>query len=117
MDTVKPVVTVATLVTNNNKPTLSGTVSDASPSSGIASAWVTVNGQTLTAIVSGNDLERTVPVSLADGTYDVQATATDTAGNTATDATTNELTVDTESRSVTVATLMTNNNKPTLAER
>ena len=54
------------------------------------------------------------PTALADGTYDVKATATDNAGNVGTDNTTNELTVDTVKPTVTVNTLTTNNNKPTL---
>ena len=49
-----PIVTVTPLITNKAKPTLTGTVSDASPSSGIASVTVLVGGQTLTATVGGS---------------------------------------------------------------
>ena len=103
MDTVKPTVTVNALTTNNNKPTLTGTVSDAAPSSGLCRrVTVVVGGQTLTATVTGTTWSVAVPAALADGTYDVQVTATDNAGNVGSDTTTNELIVDTVSPAVTV---------------
>ena len=52
-DTVPPTVTVNSQVTKNNKPTLTGTVSDPPPSSGIASVTVVVGTQTLSATVNG----------------------------------------------------------------
>ena len=77
-----PTITILSLlVTNNTMPTLSGTVADPSPSSGIAGVTIVVGGQTLTATVSGTTGKVSVPVALADGTYEVQATATDNAGN------------------------------------
>ena len=115
VDATSPAVTVNALVTKNNKPTLSGTVSDPSPSSGIAGVTVVVGGQTLTASISGTTWSVAVPVALADGTYNVQATATDNAGNVASDSTSNELTIDTTNPSVTVNAFVTNNNKPTLS--
>ena len=51
---------------------------------------------------------------MADATYDVAISATDPAGNVGTDATTNELTVDTTAPVVTVDTLLTNDNTPAL---
>ena len=39
-----------------------------------------VGGQTLTATVSGTTWSVTVPTPLADGTYNVQATAVDNVG-------------------------------------
>ena len=58
-DTVPPTVTVTPLVTNNSyRPTLTGTVNDAAPSSGIAGVTVVVGTQTLTATVDGHGLER-----------------------------------------------------------
>ena len=79
-------------VTNNNKPTLTGTVSDPTPSSGLAgTVTVVVGGQTLTAPVTGTTWSVAVPTALDDGTYNVQATATDNAGNVGSDNTTNEL--------------------------
>ena len=92
MDTVVPTVTVNPLVTNNGKPTLTGTVSDVGPSSGIAGVTVVVNGQTLKATVSttvdpgtgaiSGTWSAVVTKALAGGTYDVKATATDKTGNT-----------------------------------
>lgn len=51
---------------------------------------------------------------MADGTYDVIVAATDLAGNTGIDATTDELTVDTTAPVVTVDTLLTNDHTPEL---
>ena len=103
------------LVTDNNEPTLTGTVTDPSPSSGLAGVTVVVNGQTLTATVNGTAWNVAVPVVLPDGIYDVQATARDNAGNTGSDSTTNELTVDTTPPTVTVNSLVTNTSTPTLS--
>ena len=84
LDTVAPVATVNALTTNKNKPTLAGTVSDAAPSSGIAGVTVVVNGQTLTATVNGTTWSAVEGTALADGTYSVQVTAKDEAGNSTT---------------------------------
>ena len=113
VDTVSPKVTINTLVTKNNMPTLTGTVSDPSPSSGIDGVTVVVDGQSLTATIS----KGTWSVKLAtvpDGTYDVKATAADIAGNTTTVTATGGLTVDTVAPTVTVNLLVTNVSKPTL---
>ena len=95
VDTTPPAVTVSTLLAHTSTPTLSGTVADPLPGSGIAGVTVVVGGQTLTATVSGATWSVAVPVGLADGIYNVQATATDKVGNVGVDVTTNELTVDT----------------------
>lgn len=95
IDTVPPVVTVDPKVTNDNTPSLTGTVDDPS-----ASVTVTVNGQNRTTIVTivGLNAIWTLPdnllLPLPDGTFDVTATATDFVGNVASDLTTNELTID-----------------------
>ncbi len=115
VDTAKPSVTVAALVTDQNQPVLRGTVSDAEPSSGIAGVTVVVGGQTLSATVSGGTWSVVVPNALADRAYNVQVTATDRANNSATDTTTGELTVDTRKPTVAVAALITNNNTPTIS--
>ena len=86
IDTVNPAVTVAPLTTTSTAPTLTGTVSDAAPSSGIASVTVVVGTQTFLATVSGNAWSATPPAALANGTYNIQVTAADKAGNTATGA-------------------------------
>ena len=101
IDTVAPAVTITPLDTNNNKPTITGTVTDPAPSSGIASVTVVVNGQTLTATVSGTTWSVAVPTALSDGTYSVQATALDIAGNSASTSSPNGLIVDTVAPTVT----------------
>ncbi|MBX7257038.1 MAG: hypothetical protein K1Y02_11810 [Candidatus Hydrogenedentes bacterium] len=89
-----PVVTVNTLTTAKRQPVLSGTVSD---NTGVTSVEVQVNGNTYPATVGGGAWTAEVTDALPFGvhTYDVQAVATDVAGNTATDSTSNELTVNT----------------------
>ena len=47
-------------------------------------------------------VEPPLPEDLADGTYDVSVTATDTLGNAGTDASVNELTVDTTAPQTTI---------------
>ena len=59
--------TVNPLVTNNNKPALSGTVTDPSPSSGIASVTMVVSGQTLAATVNGGNWNVAVPTRWSTG--------------------------------------------------
>ena len=119
VDTVYPTVSVDKLFKNNNALTLTGTVSDASPSSGIG-VTVTVLGTSLTNLLATltpipgapNTWTWSVPASLDYGTYDVQATATDGAGNST--PATNKLLVASDPV-VTVDTLPpTMNNKPTL---
>ena len=83
-----PAVTVNTLKTKNTKPTLTGTVSNAT------AVKIVVNGLTYNATVSNGTWTVTLTTALVGGTYNVAATAT---GNsqTATDSTTNELIIDT----------------------
>lgn len=83
IDTVNPSVGVNTTTTNSHTPTVTGTVNDSAPSSGIAQVIVVVQGQTVTATVTGNTWSAVIPGTLVDGTYDVQATAIDKAGNQA----------------------------------
>jgi len=115
VDTKAPVVTVSSLTTTSKTPTLAGTVSDVSPSSGITGVTVVVGGQTLTAAVSNGTWTTVVGAPLAAGTYNVVATASDAAGNTAADGTTNELVIQTETPVVTMNALVTNNRRPTLS--
>jgi hypothetical protein len=94
--TVTPIpvaVSVVPLVTNSRpKLTLTGTAVAPSPNSGIASVSVLVNGQTTPATVSGNTWSATLSTPPA-GTYNVQATATDNAGNSSTVTATGALVV------------------------
>jgi hypothetical protein len=75
------VVSVTPLVTDSHSTlTLTGTAVAPAPNSGIASVSVLVNGQTTPATVSGDTWSATCSAPPA-GTYNVQATATDNAGN------------------------------------
>jgi hypothetical protein len=114
VDTTAPTVTVGALVTRDAKPTLTGTVVDAAPGSGIAGVSVTVGAQILSATVNANTWSVAVPNALLDGVYDIQARATDNAGNCGYDTTTNELTIDTLPPTITVAAMVTTNGAPTL---
>lgn len=87
VDTTAPTVTVNPLTTTDTTPTLTGTVNDSA-----AAVVVNVNGTNYNATVNGNSWTVTTN-PLAIGTYNVVATATDAAGNSATDSTTNELVI------------------------
>jgi hypothetical protein len=92
VDLIAPSVTVDPLATGDPTPALSGTVNDTT-----ATVTVTVDGNAYPAVNHGNGTwtlpSGTIDPPLGGGTYDVQAAATDPAGNTGYDATTNELTV------------------------
>ncbi|MCM5682035.1 Ig-like domain-containing protein, partial [Schlegelella sp. S2-27] len=85
IDTTAPALTIDTpALTNDNRPTLSGTT--ALPDGSVVALAVTdASGavQTLNATVSGGAYSVQVPVALVDGGYTVTATASDAAGNTA----------------------------------
>ncbi|WP_221409572.1 Ig-like domain-containing protein [Marinoscillum furvescens] len=112
--------TVAALNTNDTTPVLTGA---AEPGSTVV---VTLNGVefTTTADASGNwsvDSENDTPTAggpftaLTEGDYDIQVTSTDAAGNTSSDATTDELTIDTTAPGVpTVTSQVTDDNSPVL---
>lgn len=103
-------VTVATLSTSDNTPTLTGT---ATLQSG-ENLTVVVNGvqystSTSPALsVSGGTWSLTLTSSLAAGSYDISATITNADGFTLSDATTNELTI---APAVTIGGSFTANNK------
>lgn len=112
VDTIAPVVTVDMLLTNDSTPKLTGTVDTPD-----AVVKVTVAGTEYTALNLGNgtwEIANDAIAALADGTYDVQATATDKAGNKGTDATNRELTVDTTAPIVTIDSLVTGDGTPKL---
>ena len=102
LDTGKPTVTIDGQVATSSTPTLTGTVTDPAPSSGISSVTVAVGTQRLWATfspVAGTPGKWTwsavVTTPLTDNmSYDVMATATDNAGNSGSDATTIELITD-----------------------
>jgi hypothetical protein len=93
VDTVAPVVpTVVSQVTSNNTPTVTGTVTLGAGEN----LAVTINGVTYTTTnglsIAGPNWSVTLP-STPMGTYTVVATARDSAGNTSSDATANELVI------------------------
>lgn len=92
-DTLPPSITLTPLTTNNPSPALTGSVNDPT-----AIIKVTVNGTEYTATNNGNGTwslpAGTIAPALSEGTYDIIVTATDTVGNTSTDPSTNELTID-----------------------
>ncbi|PTB95886.1 hypothetical protein C9994_09750, partial [Marivirga lumbricoides] len=105
--------TVNALTTSDNTPVLSGTAEIGS------TVVVVINGVTFTttADASGNwsvDTETATPTAggpftpLTDGDYDVAVTSTDAAGNSSSDATTNELTVNTSSLTVPTVNILSN---------
>ena len=92
IDTTAPTVTVSSLLTNDQTPQLTGTVNETS-----ASIGVTVDGATYGATNNGDGtwtLADDIISTLAEGTYDVLAEATDAAGNTGSDSTGGELVID-----------------------
>ncbi|MFI8378906.1 Ig-like domain-containing protein [Leeuwenhoekiella sp. NPDC079379] len=118
IDTAAPTVpTVDALVTNSNTPTITGTADS------VDDLTVIVNGVTYTEgdgnLTDNGDGTFTLVIpagnEIPDGTYDVVATATDDAGNTSSDVTTDELVIDTAAPTVpTVDALVTNSNTPTI---
>ncbi|MEW5765486.1 MAG: Ig-like domain-containing protein, partial [Acidobacteriota bacterium] len=109
IDTTPPAAPAVTaLTTNDTTPAIHGTLGAALEAGDVFT--VTVNGVTYTAgdgnlVVSGTDWTLTVPAGseLPEGTYPVTATVTDSAGNAASDASTNELTIDTTPPVVAIA--------------
>ena len=108
-----PSVTVDVLAINDATPKLTGTVSDPT-----AVVKITVNGQTYTATNNGDGTwtlpDNTISTPIPDGTYDIAATATDPLGNTGTDSTIQELTIDATPPVITVNPLTTADNTPQL---
>lgn len=92
VNTAAPVVTVDSLLTNDDTPQLTGTVNDPA-----AIILVTVAGNIYAAVNNGDGIwtlaDDTISPALVDGMHDVAVTATDAAGSTGTDATIAELAV------------------------
>jgi hypothetical protein len=113
-DSVAPIMTVNALTTSNNRPALSGTVTDVDTTAAIS---LTVASQTVAGVNNGDgtwSLAANVLNTIADGTYSITARATDTAGNIGIDGTSSELTIDTTPPVVTVVSQATNDNTPAL---
>ena len=115
VDTVLPVVAIdggSALSTNDPTPTISGT-SDAAVDTVV---HVTVDSQELRALVHAGGAWNIRPVALGDGTYTVDATVTDPAGNDG--AATQTLTVDSTAPAVSInggANALTNDATPTVS--
>ncbi|NLE03099.1 MAG: hypothetical protein GX640_24780, partial [Fibrobacter sp.] len=112
-DILPPIVIVDTLRTADNTPSLTGTIND--PDAEIS---VTVAASTYAAINNGDGTwmlpDDTITTALDDGIYDVAVSATDLAGNTGYDITTDELEIDTTGPLVTVDERETRDSTPPL---
>jgi hypothetical protein len=117
VDLTAPTVTVNPEITGDRTPFVSGTVSD---NVGVATVTftVTISGvpHTYTAAVTGNAWNGQIMDTLPYVTqiYDIQVTATDTAGNIGNDTTTSELNYDINVPTIHVNTLPTNSSTPTI---
>ncbi|MEM7256069.1 MAG: Ig-like domain-containing protein, partial [Pseudomonadota bacterium] len=119
IDTTPPLTPTSTpLTTANTTPVISGT---ANPGPG-ETLTVTVNSVTYMVgdghLVNNGDgtWDLSIPVALADGTYEVTTSVEDAAGNISTDTSSNELVIDTTAPIIpTVDTLVTNNPTPVLS--
>lgn len=85
-----PNVTVNTLYTNDTTPEITGTVDDPE-----VTLQVTVNSVTYNATLDGTAWKVQLTSALPDGVFDVQAVATNKVGVTGSDASADELTIDT----------------------
>ena len=119
IDTVLPAIpTVASLITFNTTPVISGTATVA-PGETLS---VTVNGVTYTAgdgnLIDNGDgsWDLSIPAALIEDTYAVTANVTDAAGNSSDDISIDELVVDiTSPVTPTVISLITNNTTPVIS--
>ncbi len=103
-DNVAPVVAVDALETNDTTPTLTGTVDDAT-----ATIEITIGGITHAGTNNGATWSYTWPDALAQGTYDIEVSATDLVSNEGNDGTIDELKVDTTNPSVNAGSDKTEN--------
>ena len=105
-DTTSAVVGINNILTNDNTPTINGTISDSD-----ATVVVTVGGNDYTAINNG-DGTWTLPITdtISDGTTTIIVVATDPTGNETTE--TAEITVDTIDPTVTIDPVNSNDTTP-----
>ena len=121
IDLTAPVApTVTAQLTSSETPVISGTASTGTGET----LSVEVNGVTYTVgdghLVDNGDgtWDLTIPMgdALPEGLFDVMVTVTDAAGNSSSESSTNELTIDLTPPSVpTITSLLTNSNTPTLS--
>ncbi|MFY0685832.1 MAG: T9SS type A sorting domain-containing protein [Cyclobacteriaceae bacterium] len=109
-DTIAPVISINFLATNINSPGITGTTSE-----GLSSLSITVNGQEVTDISMDSlswSIAQGVIDPLADGVYDLSASAVDSFDNSGVDITINELIIDTQRPVSTVFRVVSNDNTP-----
>lgn len=117
IDLTAPAVTVDRLVTNDTTPILTGTVDDPTVSLSIIVNGITYQDSDDELSIDGDGiwtLDLSAAPALSDGSYDVAATATDSAGNAGSDETVDELEIDTVDPVVTVVDQVTGNPSPLL---
>ena len=115
IDTTAPVITVdAPAITNDTTPTITGTTD--APVGSTITLTITQGTTVLTTtatVVTGGTYSADVPNGLAEGPYSVDATVTDTAGNTG--SASDSGTIDTTAPAITVdAPTITNDTTPTI---
>jgi len=112
-DALAPDVTVARVITRDRTPALHGTIDDP-----VAAVTLIIQGKSYDAVNNGDGTwtlaDDTISPPLADGDYDIQASAQDATGNIGHDATLNELTIDNSTPVVTVTPLSTPDSTPPL---
>ncbi len=113
IDGTGPVVTVDESMTNDVSPVLTGSIDDFE-----ATIELTVGGNTFPVTNNGDGTwtlaQGSITPNMVEGTYDVVLTATDSLGNSGSDATTDELTVDLTAPEVTIDVLVTSISSPEL---
>ncbi len=114
VDLTSPTITVDVIATNVVSPELTGTTDDNS-----ASVEVTVEGTSYAATNNGDGTwtlaQGTIAPDLTEGVFEVTAEATDLAGNSGTDASTNEITIDLTSPTLTIDELITGIASPAIS--
>lgn len=112
-DIAGPIVGYASVLTNDNTPTLTGTVSDAA-----ATVAVTLEGVQYSASNNGAGgwvLDGSLLPALADGIYNISVQATDSSGNLTSQLYSSGLTVDTTAPLAGFASMTTADNRPALS--
>lgn len=115
LDTQSPTAQVTSMVTNNKRPVITGTVNDAN-----AIVKITIPGTSvslLTATNNGTTWELaagSISSDLPDGTYNVVINAEDLAGNAVTLTSEGALTIDATAPTIMVEQLLTTNAQPSI---
>jgi hypothetical protein len=116
IDTIAPTVSVDHLLTKSTTPQISGTITDSNSTDSVS---VVVNSKTYNATVSSGTWTANITDALAEGVYNVSATATDPSGNQGTnsvDNATGALVVDTTIPTLTPVSIASNNSNSIYAK-